>query len=208
MIPEKLLKILVLVFCVAGAIPAQANTLPDPSFQQGIDGWIVLSGPAQISFDTSLGFGDTTSLRAVLPSAGQATIGSPCLSADTLEEVSGSAEAFAHVPGAVCLAYPMYYENSDCTGDFIIIGTGGSWPTSPAGQWTGHELTLSRPPGFRSIRLALFVASGPGGGCNFDSVALSAPAPPAVPTLSDLGKVLLGLLLASASLIHLKAHRS
>jgi len=200
MASSNLLKSFAIVFCIAGAPAARANILPNPQFHQGIAGWTVLSGSAQVTLDTSLGFGDTLSLRAVLPSGGQATIGSACLPANGLGDVRGSAEAFPVAPGTVCLAYPMFYENAGCTGNFNLIGTGDSWPASPPGQWTEQSSTIARPQAFQSIRLALYISSQPDSGCNFDSVALAAPAPPTVPTLRAWGIALLVLMLAFAGL--------
>src|SRR5689334_2926982 len=114
---QTLLQMLVLVTALAS--PCFGNILPDPEFATGIAGWSVLDGTAQLSWDQTLGVTDTTSLRATEATSGQSSIASPCLPLPSGGFWTGAAEV-RPTTATVCLAFPVFYEGPNCTGDFTI----------------------------------------------------------------------------------------
>jgi hypothetical protein len=182
-----------------GAVPCQANLIADPEFQHGIAGWEASGISPPPSWDTSLGFTDTMSLR------GSGVLG-PCFPVAPGTLLRGAAQVRTE-DRSNCLAFPMFFQGASCTGNFTFIGSGDGFGTLPPGVWSTAQYTFAAPAGFQSVRLALFASVG-SATCNYDSVYLGSPAVVDVPMLDPLGKVAFCLLIAACASAVLRMGRA
>lgn len=197
---------LALAMIFSAGVQAQP-LIASETFDDDISGWTATGDPgAQLMWDGDLGSPEPGSLALIAPSGGATEDGfravGQCLDARPVQAytvVAQVREALDSRP-KTCLATPVFYDSTDCTGEGSIGGIGDS---SSSNGWETKSRSLTSFGTSQSMRIEMVMALEAGdiqATCHFDSVRLyEGRLVEAVPILSVPGLMLLGLAVAFAA---------